>query len=367
LLDRPQRLLTAVLFWNLIINIVYFALSSIVGLQLEKQGRRGEAAAAAIVALLTLIVTSEMTPKAIGVQQPRVVSSLLALPLSAAVRILDGFMPIIGAVDRWLQRFLFPKFQPEPYLELNDLERAITLSTADQQLAAKERAALQNMVLLSQLSAEELMRPRKQYRSYRPPVALDQLEGKLTQSGYVLVTESDSDEIASAIALKHLAAIPRHRLEQFALPVLYVPWCAVGSFVLEQLQDKQQEVAAVVNEMGETIGIVTLEDMLTTIFDEESSRSALLLARASIEEVGEGRWRLTGMTSLRRLGRYFHARLEPCMSLTVGGILQELLQRVPESGDEVTWSGFHFRVVEAPEQGPLHVEASLVLRQEDDA
>lgn len=359
LLAQPDRLLTAILFWNLAVNTVYFAVASGIGLQLEKAGRRTEAATLSVIAVLALIVTGETVPKAIGVQLPRVMASLLGAPLAAAVRSLDLLMPAVGAVNRWLQRVLVPNFVREPYLEISDLERAISLSTDDQQLAAKERSALHNLVLLSELRAEELMRPRKQYRSHRPPVSLDQLSGQLFQTGYVLVTEPDSDEVVSAIPLKHLTALPRQHIEQFARPVVYVPWCAAGSAVLEQLRDQQQEVAAVINEMGETIGIITLDDMMGAIFEEESSRSARLLATASIAEVGEGRWRVTMMTNLRRLSRRFGVELDPCMSLTVGGILQELLQRVPVAGDEATWSGFRFRVIQSADDGPLMAELSL--------
>ena len=45
------------------------------------------------------------------------------------------------------------------------------------------------------------------------------------------------------------------------------------------------------------------------------------------------------------------------MSVTVAGLLQEQLQRLPDVGDEVVWSGFHFRVVEAGESGALEGRA----------
>ena len=52
------------------------------------------------------------------------------------------------------------------------------------------------------------MRPRTQYQSFRPPVNLVDLGSQLTRSGYLLVTETDSDEIVSAIALKNPAHSP---------------------------------------------------------------------------------------------------------------------------------------------------------------
>ncbi|MEM9658842.1 MAG: transporter associated domain-containing protein, partial [Planctomycetota bacterium] len=185
------------------------------------------------------------------------------------------------------------------------------------------------------------------------------LGGKPTPSGYVLVTESDSEEIAGAIPLKHMPTAPRSRLEQFAQPVAYVPWCATVSAILEQFQLHRSEVAVVLNEWGETIGVVTLEDILETVFEVDASRSARLLAVSSIEPAGEGRWHVTGMTSLRRLCRHFQVPLQPIRSATVAGLLQEHLQRLPVAGDETLWAGFRLRVIEVVDDAPAKVELQL--------
>jgi CBS domain containing-hemolysin-like protein len=359
LLSRPDRLLTAILFWNLVINVTYFTIGSIIGVQLEHSQRHGEAATVAVVTLLGLIVLAEMIPKTIGVQLPRVLAKLVSLPIAAAVRALDPMMPVLAAANRLLGRLVAPNFAREPYLEINDLERAITLSTPDAHLAARERLALQNIVLLSDLSAEELMRPRRNLVVFPPPVSLDQVRKQAPSDGYVLVTEPDSEEIAGAIPLKYLPTAPRQKLEQFARPVVYVPWCATAAAAFDELQRHERDVAVVVNELGETIGIITEDDIVETAFEEDASRSERLLAVSSLAPLGGDRWRATGITNLRRLGRHFDVPLEPAVSVTVGGLLQELLQRIPVEGDEVSWSGFDFRVMEAPPNGPLRVEVKL--------
>ena len=364
LLELPDRLLTAILFWNLIINIVYFALASVISIQLEKQGQRTEAGIAALVALLAIILLSEMVPKTVGVLMPRKLAQLLSLPLSGAVRAFDPIGPLFSAVSRAIRRVFLPHFQAEPYLALRDLEQAITVSTADEELAALERLALQNIVLLADQRADEIMRPRKQYQSFSPPLHLDDLGGRPTRSGYVLVTEPDSEEIVGAVALNYLPAVPRRQLEKFAKPVVYLPWCATAASVFNELWVQQYEVAAIVNELGETIGIVTLEDVLQNIFADQASRSARLLETSPIHQLGENLWQVTGMATLRRLSREFDVELPPTKSTTVAGVVQELLQRLPVAGDEVDWESFSFRVVEAEPQENMLVHLQRRTEQE---
>jgi CBS domain containing-hemolysin-like protein len=356
LLNRPDRLLTGILFWNLVFNFGFFIVGSVVEYRLSLERRFTELAVLTSGSLIGMIIFGEMLPKTIGVQQPRLLAGLTALPMAAMVRALDPVMPVFALANNLLQRLLLPRFQREAYLEISDLERAIELSTDDANLAALEQSALRNIVLLSELTAEELMRPRNQYTAYSAPVHLEHLKGELPRTGYLLISDEDSDDIAAAIPLKQLAAIPRQHLEQFSQPVVYVPWCSTVASILEELRRQEREVAAVVNEYGETVGIVTIVDIMETIFEDQSSRSARLLATSSIIPVAPDSWHVTGITNLRRLSRHFDVPLESSRSVTVAGVLQEQLQRIPAEGDELLWSGFYFHVLEAEDSGAVKVE-----------
>lgn len=362
LIKRPDRLLTAVLFWNLVFSFGFFVVASYVEYRLHHEGRHRESVVIVAGSLFVMIAFGEMLPKTIGVQQPRVIASFISLPLTALVKALDPITPFFARANNLLQRVFLPNIEREPYIEISDLERAIELSTQDAKLAALEQSALRNLVLLSELPAEELMRPRNQYQSYPAPVHLEQLGGELPPSGYLLIVEDESEDVSAAISLRRLTAVPRRHLEQFAQPVVYMPWCATVAAILDELRRTEREVAAIVNEYGETIGIVTIEDVMETIFEEDSSRSARLLATSSIVPVGANRWHVTGLTNLRRLSRHFDVPLEPSRSVTVAGLLQEQLQRIPAAGEELLWSGFHFHVLEADEAGEaggMKVELSV--------
>ena len=360
LLADPEHLLTAVLFWNLVTNIAYFAIASICSLSLERNPGIGGSGAAtfALLSLMTIIFFSEMLPKSLAVLSARTVATLVGVPLTATVRLVDPILPALRLANLLSRRLIWPHFQAEPYLEVSDLERAIELSTSDSQLVEQEQAVLRNIVVLSDIRVDELMRPRMQFVAFRPPVSLADLEGQIPSGGYLLVTEPDSDEVASAIDLKELSDIPRRHLEHHAEPVLYVPWCTTAADALQQMKTRDRDVAAVVNELGETIGILTLDDVLDTIFTYDASRSARLLNRRPIQPAEPGLWHATGMTSLRRLGRYFNVELPVTRSVTVAGIVQQKLQHLPGVGDACRWGPFQFKVIDAPERGQMMVQLS---------
>lgn len=365
LLLDTERLLTAVLFANLLVNIAYFAISSILSLHLKREGHQTEAGTFAVGSLLVLILLGEMLPKSLAVLSPRRLATWLAPPLAGLMRLLGPVLRGFRVANLLSLRVLWPQFQPEPYLRVGDLERAVELSTTDAALLEQEQKVLQSMVGLSEIRVDELMRPRTRFVSFRPPVALADLHGELPASGYLLVTESDSDEVAAAVALGELVDIPAEHLERIAQPVAYVPWCTSVAQALEIMLRGERRVAAVVNELGETIGVLTFEDVLDTLFLQSSSRSERLLRRVPIRQVAPEVWHVTGMTSLRRLARYFRVERPTSRSVTVAGVLQEVLERLPVPGDTCSWGPFHFQVLESPERGQLLVE--LTRRSPDES
>ncbi len=363
LLAEPDRLLTAVLFWNLLTNVTYFTIASIISLGLETgpkaaavDGHPTGAAAFAFGALVVIIVFSEMLPKSLAVLQPRAVATLVGVPLAVAVRLIDPVMPALRSVCLVSLRLFWPTFESEPYLRVGDLERAVELSTSNATLLEREQTVLQRIVSFSEIRADELMRPRTQFLAFRPPVSLADLGGRMPPSGYLLVTEPESDEVAGAIPLRRLARVPTERLEEYAEPVTYVPWCSTVAEALETMQQGGSQVAAVINEFGETIGILTFDDVLDTIFSPVTSRSQRLLRRVPIRQVAPGVWQVTGMTSLWRLVRYFRVDRPESKSLTVAGVVQEVLERLPEVGDECRWGPFQFQVIDVTQKGQILVE-----------
>ncbi len=358
LLDDPDRLLSAVLFWNLVVNIGYFAIVSHVGLRLRGQTELGNTVFATFTggSLLGIIFFSEMLPKSFAVLQARRLSAWLSLPLSAFVRLVDPLMPTLRVVNLLSRRLIWPTFQAEPYLQINDLARAIELSTDDAQLIDQEQRILRNVISLSDLRVDECMCPRAQLRLLRPPVHWRDPRAELSGATRLFIAEPDSDEIVATVDLGSLLEIPDEHLERYSQAVIYAPWSSQVADVLQEMERLERDTAVVVNEMGETIGAVTRNDILNVIFTERSSRSERLLNRQPVLQLSEGLWQTTGMSNLRVLAEHFQVDLPPTGSVTVAGVIQEALQRLPQVGDRIEWGPFAMEVTETVPQQPIVVQ-----------
>lgn len=363
LLNQPERLLMGILFWNLGINITYFSVVSRVAIAIDDGGQHPTAAAVITFGgLVAIIVFGEFLPKSLAVVNAIRIAKFTSIPLALAIRVLDSILPAIKFANETSRRILWPGLKPEPYLELADLDRAVELSAEDASLFEQESQVLRNLIQLREIHVEEWMRPRTEYHAISPPLAAEQLRGLRTRNNYVLVTDRSGREVISAIDLRNLRAADLPNLEQVKQPLVVVPWCANMADTLRKLIARNRRVAGVVNEFGETVGILTWEDIFEAILQLPGStvRSHREFAKADVHQVDDDIWMATGMTKLRKLERIIDRKINDTSNLTVGGIVQQQLHRIPEVGDSCIVDDLQFEVVEAGLRGEILVKLSIV-------
>lgn len=355
LLRDPDRLLTAILFWNLLINLSYFAVSVVVSNRLLNAGQQLAAGAFGMLSLLTIIVGGEVIPKSLAVVIPRGLSMWVVYPLAIAVRLLDSVGPTFNRISRLARRTFWPHVKREPYLHADDLERAVDLSSQDQQVVHHERQILHNILDLSEIQVEEVMRPRGSYVTLEQGCTLADFGRETPPGDCVLLQEPDSENLEEMLPLVQVAHLPEEELLRKTEPVLYVPWTANLAYTLQLMTRKFSHVASVVNEFGENIGIVTYDDIMDSVIAPEPSRARRVLRREPVLEVAPGKYHVAGMTTLRYLARRLDLDFEPTSEsqLTVAGLLHEEFERFPQIGDECVWEGFRFKVIDADRRGKL--------------
>lgn len=349
LLRNPDRLLTVVLFWNLLINLSYFAVNLATARQLISAGQPAAAAGLSIGGITALIFLGEVIPKGLAVLFRRPAATLAGFPLAIAARLVDPILPLLAATTSALRRMLWPQVKLEPYLEVEDIERAVETSELGVELVQLEQQILGRILDLSDMTAEEIMRPRGTYHVWQPPIHLEDLKARGTIPEILLLADNDRDTVAGSISLYDLTSLPQQHLEKIAEHVIYVPWCATVSDTLTQLRASLVSVASVVNEYGETIGIITEDDILDTLLNPHSSRGRRLLERDPVVRQPDGTLLAEGVTTLRYLaGRLdIDFELAEDAPVTIAALMHDELQRFPQVGDECLWQGHRLRVVKA--------------------
>ncbi|MCA9023552.1 MAG: DUF21 domain-containing protein, partial [Planctomycetaceae bacterium] len=344
-----DRLLTAVLFWNLLINLSYFAVAGVIAKKLADAGMTAGAGFFSVGSLLAIILFGEVLPKSMSIVFRKKIAIMVSWPLAISVRLLDPIIPLLQNISRMMRRTFWPQIQKESYLHSEDLERAVDASGATEEVIRHERQILHNILDLSEMLVEEAMRPRGTYLTFNMPLKLEDLTKITPNTDYIILRkrENDSDEIDRIISLTELSSFTEKTLNQKSKRVIHVPWCANLADVFSRFQLEDCQFASVVDEYGETIGIVSHDDIIDTILSPEPSRAKRILRREPVREVEPAVYHIEGITTLRYLCRKLQQDYEIADDglLTVAGMFHEKLEHIPEVGDVCDWQGFQLKVI----------------------
>ncbi len=359
LMDQPDYLLSAVLFWNLLVNMIYFSISARVGLQLQQNPETQHLGVLfGVASVLVIILLSEMLPKSFAVLRSRWFASLVSFPLLLAIKLIQPLVPLLRFFHLLTMRLIVPRLTTESDLDISDLSRAVELSTLDAKLDPHEYRMLRNILELSQVRADEWMRPRRQFVTYQAPVTTKSLQEEFPPSGYVLVTQHNSTEILYSIDAQDIIAMD-NSASHMGTPVISVPWCATVADVHQRLTNQSSDVAIVVNEFGDMIGIITNDDIADALFVVAPSRTQRLRNETAILDLDEGLWQVNGLATLRRLEKHLQVSFPHTRSATLLGVLHEVLQRMPKQGDRCNWGPLQLEVTAVAKRGDCTVEVSL--------
>lgn len=357
LMRNPDRLLSAVLFWNLLINLMYFAASVVVVHRLSNADQNAAAGIFGVVSLALMILLGEVLPKSIAVVFRTTVAPLAAVPLAAAVRVLRPVLPRLDRIATNVRQWLWSDLQHEPVLSAEDLEHAVEASEDEVDVGVAEQHVLRNVLELSEVTAEELMRPRGMYFSISEPVTVEALDAVEAGTDCVIVTDPGGENVMGAISMHSLVGPRPANAEELVSEVVYVPWCASLTTTLRALREKYAEIAIVVSEYDLPVGVITNHDVMDALLLSQPGRTKRLLKRDPVVEVRGGEFEVEGITTLRYLNRRLGLDYDPEVdaSLTVAGLMHEVSGELPSENQTCEWKGYLLRVIETDGLGQVKV------------
>ncbi|MFM8324803.1 MAG: transporter associated domain-containing protein, partial [Pirellulaceae bacterium] len=136
----------------------------------------------------------------------------------------------------------------------------------------------------------------------------------------------------------------------------------------QQMSQQARQVAVVVNEYGEIVGVITWEDLIDAMFEIPSPQAPLV--SSSLAEGAESpspRWVVSGGVSLKRIERHLGVRFPKSRFLTFSGLLQDQLRRDGVPGDVILWEGYQLRVMESSAGGDVKIELTQLESQEGES
>lgn len=342
--DNPAGLLVAILFGNLVVNILFFSTSAVLALEIGNQYGDWWQAAVGFFVLFIVILAGEILPKAIGMSMPERIVRFNSLPLSLWFH----FMGPVRVVLETITRKMEPADQHDQRIDSNELKMLVEVTKHDPSFGRQEKAIVEDIVSLPEMRVRELMVPRvKQlFRRADSPAGEAMAEAAEQEVELIPVYDEDEDNIVGVVEVRDLFVDgnPDRPIGIFANPVKFVPETKRADEMLHEFLTEGWRMVCVVDEYGGLAGTVCLEDLLEEVVGDFDAHES-----AEVEQLGETTYRLQGSLGIREWRHLFigfvpdDAMRDMALD-TISGLVVSLLKRLPVPGDVAKIGNLRFTV-----------------------
>ena len=300
----------------------------------------------AVAMVLVSYVVIGVGPRTLGRQNAYSIALAAALPLRAL-----GWL--LGPISRLLiliGNAITPGkgFRNGPFASEIELRELVDMARERGVVADDERRMIQSVFELGDTSAREVMVPRPEMVWIESDKSAGQATSLAVRSGHsrIPVIGENVDDIVGVVYLKDLVQQTYYstdggrgvQVSELMRPAVFVPDSKPLDSLLAEMQRDRNHMALLVDEYGGIAGLVTIEDVIEEIVgeiaDEYDSDEV-----APIEQLEDGRFRVSSRVPLEDLGEIFGIDIESEEVDTVGGLLGYELGRVPLPGSELTTHG----------------------------
>jgi Mg2+/Co2+ transporter CorB len=309
------------------------------------ESKLSSAAATAIVVVCVTyvsIVAGELVPKRLGQHNAENIARLVAWPMRALAALSAPFVHLLAvSTDAILSALLrLLRIQPQesgPQPLSPEEIRTIVLESSNF-LPKKHVSILLNLFDLQVVTVDDVMVPRNHIEAIDLAAPIEQIRQQIATSHHrrVLVVQGSLDEVLGTLrvrdVLNHLQneELTPDKLRELMREPYYVPAGTPLFAQLQNFQEQQDRMSLVVDEYGELLGLVTLEDILEEMIGEFTTQSPL--QTGGFVKQTDGSYLVEGATLLRELNRKLGFNFPLDGPKTLNGLILEHLQSMPEPG-----------------------------------
>jgi putative hemolysin len=279
--------------------------------------------------------------------------AVLAAPVAGLLNFLHSLLEIANA----------PSEPEEPNTPAENIEALITAGTEEGLIEEEDRKLIQSVVEFGDTVAREVMTPRPNIVAIEADATLEQLRQLVINEQYsrIPVYEGTIDSVIGFVHVRDMFELEEDEratktVRQLMRPIRFVPETKPVNDLMREMQAEGAHMVIVVDEYGNTAGLVTMEDLVEVILGEIRDEHE---PSSDITEDGKGGYVVSGNFDLARVADLFGVGPEEeADSTTIGGMVTEWLGRVPSPGEVVERDGLRVEILASDEMRVEQVRIS---------
>ena len=362
LLGQTDRLLGSILLGNNLSNTAAAALVTAITFKLLGESELSLTIATLIVTV-ALLIFSEITPKIIGASFPEKIALPASYVLEPLMRLMHPFVLVANSIVKVILWFLRIKpISGNQASQLSQEELRTLVLEGGNYLPRKHQSMLANLFDLQAITVEDLMVPRNKIEAIELNSPIEEIRSEIITSNHTRlpVFKDNPDEIVGVIHLRKLLnvsednQITMESIKQTLKDPYYIPKDTNLLAQLQNFQERQERMAYIVDEYGDLMGLITIEDIIEEIVGEFTTQSPLFTSSA--KQMRDGSLVLDGAMTLRDLNRDFQLEFPLDGAKTLNGLILDHLQQIPETGISIQISDYYLEILQTKDKSVKSVK-----------
>ena len=360
IIDTKESVISSLLLSNNLVNILASALATAFFYDLF--GITGIFYATILMTFL-LVLFAEVLPKTYSINKPTRTAILIGPIIYYLNKILYPFVSIINFIVSFLinkKKFTNVKISDEQSEE--ELKGVIDLYKTSSPDSEHEKEMLQSILTLNDTTVEEVFTHRKNIFSINADLDLDSIIDNINKSSYTRIPfwKKNPENIMGLLDKRTLNIDINKNIENknIILERLKKPWFVPEiTNLLDQLvsfKKRKEHLSFVVDEYGELLGLITLEDIIEEIVGEIVDE--MDIPQKELKLNSQGKIISEGSVNIKDLYKEFNLDLPNSDANTIGGYVMDLAKKIPLYGEIVKDKHFSYKVLSHSRRQILRIE-----------
>jgi Mg2+/Co2+ transporter CorB len=356
LLGKVDKLLGSILFGNTLVNVSAAAVTNVVVMRLFGADELTLLLGTLFISFI-LLVFSEIMPKILAASYPERIALSSSYLLSPLITLFYPVVSVASFMVKVMLGIFGIKVQTDQSKQKMTLEelRGLVLD-AEHFLPRRHQKMLLNLVDLERVTVNDVMIPRNQIEALDINAGANELRQQIITCHHTLLPVYEG-KLGNIIGILHIKRVPallqEEQLDVAQLrEILNEPYFTPSDTPLlrqlQQFQERHSRMGLVVDEYGELLGLVTLENILEEIVGDFTTQSPSQTGKFMRQE--DGSILLEGSSSLRDLNRKLGLHLPLTSARTLNGLICEHLEDMPEAGVSLKIAGYPIEIIQTQDR-----------------
>lgn len=297
-----------------------------------------------------ILLFGEIIPKTVA----RVHANSIAARNFSVLRVFHFLFFPLSWIVRSISRLLLIRSESKKgglfkeEISRESLKWAFNTASGGESLRKIDRRIFTRIFQFAEKPVGDIMIPRVEMKMLFHPFKVKEALRLAEMTGFSRfpVYKKNTDAIIGMVTVKDLFAKDLGKISDMIRPVKFVPPNKRCETLLTELKNDASQMAVVVNEFGETLGLVTLEDLVEELFGDIADEFDVRLKEEMFKRLARDRFLVNGLARITELNEELPVHIPEGNYDTIGGFIMDRLKELPKEDERIEEKEFTLTVKE---------------------